>query len=352
MQQRSIPYDITFHPGWWHENAGVCFDEPFFYDAAYRIECDVAMRRVLHARFGAWGLGEESPQRRPILWTDLLASGFLFSAMCGCEIAFAKDAPPEVLCANLPLERAAALTAGEALQTGWWRETLRQAQALQAEFGHVLPCVNLQGVQNLALDLRGEALFLDYYDEPELAHRMLAACCELIVQATGQLWRYSPAVSAGVTAIVKQVFPEGFVHSDCSADMVSADCFDEFLLPYELRLAEAFRPYGIHHCGAHMERLAASYAKIPDLAFAEVGAGSDVAEVCRVMPEGVHLSLRISPVMLKTAAPADIADAVRLLIAACGGRQNISMSCVGIDAGTPEENITCLLEAMRQTRQG
>lgn len=129
--------------------------------------------------------------------------------------------------------------------------------------------------------------------------------------------------------------------------MVSADCFAEFLLPYELRLAQAFPQYGVHHCGASMERQAANYAKIPGLAFAEVGAGSDIPAVCRHLPQSVHLSLRVSPVMLKTAPPEEICRTVAQLITDCGGRGNLSISCVGIDADTPDESIVCLLEAMQ-----
>ena len=33
--------DITFHPSWWYKNAGIEFDEKFFFDAEYRIEEDV-----------------------------------------------------------------------------------------------------------------------------------------------------------------------------------------------------------------------------------------------------------------------------------------------------------------------
>ena len=32
-----IPYDITFHPSWWHQNAGIDFSAPFFDDPHCRI---------------------------------------------------------------------------------------------------------------------------------------------------------------------------------------------------------------------------------------------------------------------------------------------------------------------------
>ena len=42
-------YDITFHPSWWHKNAGVDFTQEFFDDPRYRIECDVSMRKTLYS---------------------------------------------------------------------------------------------------------------------------------------------------------------------------------------------------------------------------------------------------------------------------------------------------------------
>jgi hypothetical protein len=51
-----IPYDITFHPKWWHKNAGVSFDKEFFFDNDYRIEADIRMRRILYEKFGEFGV--------------------------------------------------------------------------------------------------------------------------------------------------------------------------------------------------------------------------------------------------------------------------------------------------------
>ena len=60
-----MKYDITFHPSWWHENAGVDFTQEFFDDPEYRMDCDVKMRRTLYERFGEYGLGEKDPRSVP-----------------------------------------------------------------------------------------------------------------------------------------------------------------------------------------------------------------------------------------------------------------------------------------------
>ena len=93
--------DITFHPSWFYKYAGVEFDEKFFFDAEYRIEADIKMRKALYEHFGEFGIGEKDPKPRPILFSDLLACGFLYSQILGCEVIFQKDNAPQVLCANI-----------------------------------------------------------------------------------------------------------------------------------------------------------------------------------------------------------------------------------------------------------
>ena len=95
---KRIPYDITFHPSWWHKNAGIDFSQPFFDDYKYRMDCDVKMRRALYDHFGAYGIGEKNPQPRPLIGTDLLAAGYLYSELMGCGIVYQPDNSPQVIC--------------------------------------------------------------------------------------------------------------------------------------------------------------------------------------------------------------------------------------------------------------
>ena len=71
-----MEYDITFHPGWWHKNYGICFGGEFWLDPRVRIGADIKMRRALYERFGRYGLGEKTPAERPLVGTRYLAAGF------------------------------------------------------------------------------------------------------------------------------------------------------------------------------------------------------------------------------------------------------------------------------------
>ena len=91
-----------------------------------------------------------------------------------------------------------------------------------------------------------------------------------------------------------------------------------------------------------MEHVAEGYAKVKPLAFAEVGAGSDIAAVRRALP-GVFLNARFSPVSLKELSEAEITEKTKELLRACD--QNMSVSCVGIDAGVDHAKICAFLTA-------
>ncbi len=340
--------DVTFHPTWWHRRAGISFDQRFHFDWRHRVETDREMRRTLHRAFSAFGLGESDPAPRPVLWTDMLAAGFLFSAMAGCDVRFSETAPPEAVCAHLDNAAVERLSLEDALRTHWWVDLLGQASELEAAFGHVVPCMNLMGVQNVALDLRGQELFIDYIDNPELAKRLLSFCASLLLHTGAWLKKLSPYVSGGVTGIVKKVMPDVYLHSNCTVELISRAFYEELLLPHDVALAAAFPPYGVHHCGQTMEHVAEGYAKIPGLAFVEVGAGSQVKAVRAAVGPSVHMNLRYSPVRLKDVSAAQMEEDIRCAVADAFPLGNVSYSCVGIDADVPDEQVALFFDTVRK----
>ena len=54
-----LPFDIVFHPSWWHKHAGIIFDEDFFYHPLKRVETEKQMEYELYERFGRYGLGKD-----------------------------------------------------------------------------------------------------------------------------------------------------------------------------------------------------------------------------------------------------------------------------------------------------
>ena len=347
--------DVTFHPSWWHDRAGIDFSERFFYDAQWRVERDRDMRRCLYDRFGEYGIGEKDPRPRPILFSDLLACGFLYSQMLGCEVKFAPDDAPQVCCADMDDDRAMALTAPRLSDAPLWQRVEAQIGYLQERFGRVESAINLQGIQNIALDLRGQQLFIDYYDDEDIAHHLLNEATTLSLDLGRRLYEVSDTVSGGVTSIVKQVTPGVYLTSNCSVTMISQAMYEEHLLPYDTELAEAFTDFGIHHCGSNLETVLGGYLKVPNLHFLEVGAGSDLQKVASILRdrgrEDIICCIRYSPVKLKTSRAETIREDTRAAVDAFGSDQNLCFSCVGIDRDVPDDRVRDYLSVFREAER-
>ncbi len=347
----AVQFDITFHPSWWHQNAGVSFEQAFFDDPSYRMDCDVHMRRTLYERFGGFGLGEKQPEKRPLIGTDLLAAGYVHSELMGCDIIYKPDNSPQVVCRELDSQQIASLKAPDLDKDPVWQRTQKQLDHLKATYGRVEPYINLMGVQNIALDVMGQELFMAYYEEDGHIRGLLGEITKLCMDVGKRLYAYSKDISGGVTAIVRKTVPQCYLTSNCSVEMLSNEQYEDFLLEHDTALAHTFGAFGIHHCGQTMEHVVEGYAKAPNLVFAEVGAGSDIAAVRKALPN-VHLNARISPAQLLTASQGEIESAVEALYkqgqAANGGL--FSISCVGIDKNVSDASINHFLAACKNLK--
>lgn len=341
-------YDVTFHPKWWYKNAGISFNKGFFYDSNYRMEADVRMRKLLYDKFGDLGLGEKNPMPRPILGSDLIASGFLHSELLGCEVRYSDDNPPEVMCLNMSEEELLELEAPDLDKSILWQSIQIQIDELLSKYGTVDSCINLMGIQNIALDLRGSELLIDYFTNPTAAHHLLSICTDLSIEVGKRLKKVSRTVSAGVTSIVRKTVPDVYVTSNCSVDIVSLGIYRKFLLQYDMKLAKNFPIFGIHHCGKTMEHVVDGYREVTNLKFAEVGAFSDVAQVRKSLPD-VFLNARYSPVKLKDASTKEIREDIATIIRAGTPMDLLSISCVGIDDTVPDKQIRNFLTICRDT---
>lgn len=341
-----MKYGVTFHPSWWHKNAGIRFVREFFDDPEYRMDCDVRMRKALYEHFGAFGLGEKEPRKRPLLGTDLLAAGYLHSELMGCDIVYQEGNSPQVVAKNLDEDSMDDIGVPELDKSPVWAKTRRQIDYLLEKYGRVETYVNLMGVQNVALDLMGQNLMMAYYTEPEKTRALLGKITGLLIDVGRRFRALSEDISGGVTAVVRETRPDCYLTSNCSVEMVSNDLYESFLLERDQELADAFGSFGIHHCGQSMEHVARGYAKVRGLTFAEVGAGSDIRTVRECLP-GIHLNARYSPARLMTAGEDEIQSEVRALVAngkdASGG--GISVSCVGIDGSVSDKKILAFLSA-------
>jgi hypothetical protein len=344
-----LPVELIFNPNWWHHAAGISFDEPFYLDAETRSKNDVFMRRVLHERYGDLGLGEADPQSRPVIGSMHVAGGFVIPALLGTPIRFETDAAPQPEPIHLTADQI------DALQLPDWKNLwpmtslIADMDALETQYGYVIGDLNTDGLLNAAYHFYGQDLFTDFYNAPDRVGRFLGLIGELITDVAGYIRNRTGSYSVAVNRMVAHLTPTPFLHANCSVQMISPKSYRELQLPIEQQLAAKLQPFGIHHCGDNLQRVATEYAKLP-LVYCEVGWGSDAARVREALPD-VFLNLRLSPIRMLQCTPQEIAQDTEKLLRAAGPLEKTGVCCINLDHGTPDDNLFAMFDVIQRHRR-
>ncbi|HSN74233.1 MAG TPA: uroporphyrinogen decarboxylase family protein [Anaerolineae bacterium] len=349
MTHPFLPLELVFNPNWWFQTAGISFDESFYLDPDTRTRNDVLMRRVLWQRYGDLGLGEADPQGRPVIGSLHVAGGFVIPALLGAQIRFAPDAAPQPLPRRLTADQIDALEKPD-FRTLWpMNALLAQMDALEAEYGYVVGDLNTDGLLNAAYHFYGEDLFADFYLAPQRVTRLLSLIGELIVDVALHVRSRTGTCSVSVNRMVERVYPAMFFHANCSVPMISPASYRALHLPVEQAMAHRIQPYGIHHCGSNLHKVAAAYAELQP-AMIDLGWGSDVAAVAAALPD-TFLNLRLSPVRMLHGTPQEITQDTEYLLQAVGRLERAGLCCINMDYGTPDDNIFAVAEVVERYRR-
>jgi hypothetical protein len=344
-----LPFELVFNPRWWNQTAGVAFTRDFYFDASTRERNDMLMRRALYEQFGDIGLGEANPSPRPVAGSLHVAGGFVIPALLGAKIQFEPDAAPQPLPCHLSLDQL------ERLEVPDWRnlwpldELIRSWDNQESQYGYLVGDVNTDGLLNAAYHFYGQDLFADFYAAPERVHRVLDVIARLIAEVALYVRGRTGSASIAVNRMVERVDRSLFLHANCSVQMISPRSYRTMQLPVEQRMAEAIRPFGVHHCGANLHQVASAYAEL-GLAFADVGWGSDVA-ACRAALPGTFLNLRLSPIRMLQCTPDEVAADASALLQAAGPLDEVGLCCINMDYGTPDENLFAVYEVVERYRR-
>lgn len=330
---------VVFAPNWWFRNYGISFEAPFYLDRETRIRNDVLMRQALYQRFG---LGEPNSQPRPIIGSRPVAGGIIVPALLGIEVRFAPDQAPWPVPLNM--SRDEALVLRKPSIEGRWPMglLLREMDALDREFGHVVGDLNTDGVLNTALLLRGQDLFIDMIEAPAVAEHLFRVVVETQAEVANRVRERTGTASVATNRGILHANASTYLHSNCSVQMVSPRLYRRCLLPWEMWLARSFAPYGIHHCGNNLHLFADAHSEVP-CSFVDVGWGSDVARCSRAFPDA-FLNLRLSPVRMLQESVETIRRDARQLLELSGRTTGVGLCCMNMDYGTPDANVVALID--------
>ena len=342
-----LPVEVVFHPSWWHRHAAIDFDEGFFYDPRRRVADERTMERVLYERFGDLGLGEDRDRDLPALGPVHNAAGYLLSEMIGCRVEYSRDAPPQVVPArrqDLEIDVDAAFR-GEA-----FLRLKRLVETLKSSHGRVVGDVNWGGILNLALDFRGQDIFLDMLDRPEAVRAFFGRLAELIDRFTAYVQGQTGTTSISVNRLVRHRPGQVFLHSECALTMISQECYRDFLMPFDRAWSLRRRPFGIHYCGSDPHRFADVFAELPHLDFLDVGWGGDLRRLREKLP-GTFLNIRLSPVEIVGQSLEEIRRSIETRVAASGNLRLTGVCCINMDDRVTDDRVRAIFETVFTLRR-
>ena len=331
-----IPLGVGFYPDWFNKHYGLSFGREYYFDAEVRVETRMNIEKCLYERFGDVGLGNPDPEPKPLLTFGMVMLPSIF----GCDIIYKDDALPWAMPLNLSEDDVMKLEVPDIFNSHPMTEVLRQIEYLKKKYGRVIGDINTTGVQNLALKIRGDQLYFDFYEKPELCRHLMQICTDCIIQ----LFKFNhETTGTGAVDVTPMCDPKLYVFPNCTAEQISLETYESHILEYDNQVADACHPVGIHHCGS-VDEVLEGYAKVRHLEFIEIGFGSDVKRTREVCGPDVAVNARISPVLMKNGSAEEVATEVRRLIDNGAPLENFSIDTVGLTHGTPDENVRTALK--------
>jgi len=345
-----FPVEVVFHPDWWNKRFGMDFGWDYFFDPVVRVKVEQRMGRILYEKFGQFGYGDKEPKEEPVIGAVHLAAGFLVSAICGCDVKYYPDASPQVICRNMAIEEFAEASQPEPGESKEFKALVKLIETLKEKYGYVKGDINWSGVQNLALDVLGQDLFIAYMDRAELVDRVFDKLTDVVLDFVNYIRGLTGTSSISVNRSIIHVDSAINLSSNCSVQMISNQQYERFLLGCEKRLAKELQPYGIHHCGDNMHAVAEGYSKVGGCCFFDVGWGADIEYCRRLLPEA-FFNIRLSPVRIREQRPDEVTRDVEKVLKAAGDLSRVGLCCINMDSDTPDENVAAIFETAQRYRR-
>jgi hypothetical protein len=323
--------EIGFTPAWYRQHAEIDFGERFHADPAYRRDCVVAMRRELLERFPGTHIGGADRNAEPLdLLTGTYGAGTV-AAIYGVPLVYYPDNWPNCAHHYLSDEELARLEPPDLDRNPHFNRLLEQVDWIARSEGAVTGFINWQGVLNNAHRLRGERLFLDMMDEPDKARHLFGCVAKTMEDGIRRLHERQSA--SGVDYRFVTV-------SNCLVNLVSPHIYREQLQPFDQQLAALYGCIGIHNCAWNATPYLDSYARVPGVAYIDMGADTDLALARALFPEA-RRAFMLSPVAAATRPVAELAAEVARIARLLGP---CDLVAADLDAGTPDALVRHLAE--------
>ena len=331
--------EVGFTPNWYRSALGIDFGQRWHTDVDYRREAVLAMRGELRTRFPGTRIGGIDRPDRPLdLLTGTYGASFV-AAIYGVPIVYAQDNWPNCEKRYLTDAEVDTLTPPDLDANPMVGALDAQLDRIAEREGRIEGFINWQGILNNAQRLRGEAIFLDMLEAPERCHRLFDCLCTTMIDGARRLHERQRQTGVDIGF---------FTVSNCLVNMVSAQTYREFLLPYDRRIADAFGCIGIHNCAWTADPYIADYATVPNVGYVDMGHESDLPRAKEAFPTARRAIMY---------TPMDVAnkqiDEIRADFEMVAERYGpCDMVLADIEAGTPDQRVRDVIALCGEISEG
>ncbi len=232
------------------------------------------MTSELQNRFPGRNIGRINDDKPVDLLTGVYG-GAVVAGMFGQSIKYYHDTWPVAKDTPLTDTQADALAPVNPEKCDFFRDILKQLDRIEQLTGTISGYLNFQGVINTAFRLRGEKIFVDLYDCPQRAEHIFNCVATTMIEAMKTL--YARQQKAGFEVEFATI-------SNCVVNMISPDHYQKYVLPFDLKIRNEFKNFGIHNCAWLVDPYMDAYATVPSLGYIDMGMTSDLKKAKKLFP--------------------------------------------------------------------
>ena len=117
--------------------------------------------------------------------------------------------------------------------------------------------------------------------------------------------------------------------------MLSPELYNEFILPFDQRIATAFETIGIHNCAWSATPYLNDYSKVPKVGYIDMGMDSDLQKARSLFPE-TRRAIMYTPMDLANKPVSEIREDLEFVDRNYGPCDIVAAD---IEYGTPDEKV-------------
>jgi len=296
-----ISIEASVSKGWLHQMAGFLFDDKYYFDPVYRLEQDSLIHEFVKEKFPRYpiynmeaNLMQAEHMRKNHVLVGAIQPNMILAAILGAKFSIFEDKDSDV--SGRPLESISKkedlpeisdilnhpLVCDLDAQINQIIETYPDFKVIPPFFWDESGRATIHGIITTSLKLTGDHIMITMLTDPELTHvihRWIADAYIVLIK------HFSALANLPVTS----------VHvGECSGPMISAELFDEFIVPYVNQLSKEIASIRLHTCG-FSDHIMESISHIENLKIIDIGSDTSLRLIRSL--KGREFTIHVAPPM-------------------------------------------------------